>query len=605
MKVQAGIFFKAAAHPKKAQLPKHVFFISGHQGHTADSKLVKGRRTMQHHIKQWILCVSALAFMAPAQAEDLLITGKIYTAERDQSSVEAVLISDGRFSHIGSLREVETAASSDHRRIDLGSNVAYPGFIEGHGHLASFGKAALNLDLNKANSYDDIISMVADATTRIAAGQVIEGRGWHQSKWSKDPKEMVDGFPTHKALSEVSPNHPVVLGHANGHSALANEAAMRALGINFTTDAPEGGVIVKDQRGNPTGILHENAMDLLAPLTAFSEASAKNAIGIAQAQAFKWGITSFHDAGAGATEVDALLALDASGDLKLRVYSMISAQDESLTEYWINRAPVRATGDQRLTLASFKAVMDGALGSRTAWLHAPYTDDTGTSGVQTFDTARLVEIMKKSGEHGWQINTHAIGDKANTVVLDAIEAAKLGTRDHRSRIEHSQHLVPDDIARFAQLGVIASIQTVHMSSDRPWAIDRLGKDRIESGAYVWRDLLNAGVHLANGTDVPVEPINPLANFYAAVARKTLKGTPEEGYEYHQRLSREEALQSMTLWNAYAAFQEDDLGSVVVGKRADLTILNQDIMTVTDADILTTGVAMTIVDGEIVYTAQRQ
>ena len=238
-------------------------------------------------------------------------------------------------------------------------------------------------------------------------------------------------------------------------------------------------------------------------------------------------------------------------------------------------------------------------------MHAPYTDDPGTSGVQTFDKARLVEIMKKSGENGWQINTHDIGEKANTVVLDAIEAAKLGTRDHRSRIEHSQHLVPDDIARFAELGVIASIQTVHMSSDRPWAIDRLGKDRIESGAYVWRDLLNAGVHLANGTDVPVEPINPLANFYAAVVRKTLKGTPEEGYEYHQRLSREEALQSMTLWNAYAAFQEDDLGSVVVGKRADLTILNQDIMTVTDADILTTGVAMTIVDGEIVYTAQRQ
>ena len=188
MKVRAGIFFKAAAHPKEAPLPKHVFFISGHQGHTAHSKLVMGRRAMQHHFKQWILCVSALALMPPAQAEDLLITGKIYTAERDQSSVEAVLISDGRFAHIGSLREVESAASSDHRRIDLGSNVAYPGFIEGHGHLASLGKAALNLDLNKADSYDDIISMVADATTRIAAGQVIEGRGWHQSKWSKDPK---------------------------------------------------------------------------------------------------------------------------------------------------------------------------------------------------------------------------------------------------------------------------------------------------------------------------------------------------------------------------------------------------------------------------------
>jgi predicted amidohydrolase YtcJ len=252
---------------------------------------------MQHRFKQWILCVSALALVAPAQAEDLLITGKIYTAEHDQSSVEAVLISDGRFSHVGSLSEVAGAASGDHRHIDLGSNVAYPGFIEGHGHLASFGKAALNLDLNKANSYDDIISMVADATTRIAAGQVIEGRGWHQSKWSKDPKEMVDGFPTHKALSEVSPNHPVVLGHANGHSALANEAAMRALGINFTTDTPEGGVIVKDQRGNPTGILHENAMDLLAPLTAFSEASAKNSIQIAQAQGLQMGYHVFSRCG--------------------------------------------------------------------------------------------------------------------------------------------------------------------------------------------------------------------------------------------------------------------------------------------------------------------
>jgi predicted amidohydrolase YtcJ len=255
-----------------------------------------------------------------------------------------------------------------------------------------------------------------------------------------------------------------------------------------------------------------------------------------------------------------------------------------------------------LTIRSFKAVMDGALGSRTAWLHAPYTDDPGTSGVQTFDENRLIDIMERSAKHGWQINTHAIGDRANTVVLDAIASAKLKARDHRSRIEHSQHLLPSDIARFSDLGVIASIQTIHMSSDRPWAIERLGQERIESGAYVWRDLLTADVHIANGTDVPVEPINPLANFYAAVARKTLQGTPDGGFESHQRMTREETLKSMTVWNAYAAFEEDETGSIEVGKRADLTVLDKDIMIIEEADILSADVAMTLVAGEIVYVA---
>ena len=246
--------------------------------------------------------------------------------------------------------------------------------------------------------------------------------------------------------------------------------------------------------------------------------------------------------------------------------------------------------------------MDGALGSRTAWLHAPYTDDPGTSGVQTFDETRLIDIMKRSTQHSWQINTHAIGDKANTVVLDAIASAGLKGRDHRARIEHSQHLIPSDVPRFAELGVIASIQTIHMSSDRPWAIERLGQARIEAGAYVWRDLLNAGVHLANGTDVPVEPINPLANFYAGVARKTLNGTPEDGFELEQRMTREETLKSMTLWNAFAAYEENKLGSIEVGKRADVTILDNDIMTIEESDILSTDVAMTIIAGEIVYMA---
>jgi len=533
-------------------------------------------------------------------ADTLVVSGTIYTADDTNTQVEAVVIEDGRFTFVGDLATAQSKAGEDHRHVALGTATAYPGFIESHGHLSSLGEAITNLDLNGVDSYQTIVGMVAEAAAKASPGQVIKGRGWHQSKWSKEPSVTVDGFPTHRSLSEVSPNNPVFLGHANGHTALVNQAAMDALNLTYNTPTPDGGVIVKNGKGDPTGILHENAVDLAYPLIALSIDSAKTAILAAQGHAFRWGITNFHDAGAGSTDIEAQRALDASGDLKLRVYTMVSAQDEALTDYWLARPPMIANDDSRLTIRSFKAVMDGALGSRTAWLHQPYTDDPGTSGVQTFDENRLVDIMNRSNTHGWQINTHAIGDKANTVVLDAIDEASLTERDHRSRIEHSQHLVPSDIERFSRLGVIASIQAIHMSSDRPWAIDRLGRERIESGAYVWRDLLNAGVHIANGTDVPVEPINPIANFYASVARKTLKGLPDEGYEIGQKLSRHETLKSMTLWNAYAAFEEAEVGSISVGKRADMTVTDQNLMTVDETKILATKPLMTIVGGEIVY-----
>jgi predicted amidohydrolase YtcJ len=534
-----------------------------------------------------------------SSADTLVVSGTIYTADDANTQVEAVVIEDGRFTFVGDLATAQSKAGEDHRHVALGTATAYPGFIESHGHLSSLGEAITNLDLNGVDSYQTIVGMVADAAAKASPGQVIKGRGWHQSKWSKEPSITVDGFPTHRSLSEVSPNNPVFLGHANGHTALVNQAAMDALNLTYNTPTPDGGVIVKDGKGDPTGILHENAVDLAYPLIALSTDSAKTAILAAQDHAFRWGITNFHDAGAGSTDIEAQRALDASGDLKLRVYTMVSAQDEALTDYWLGRPPMIANDDSRLTIRSFKAVMDGALGSRTAWLHQPYTDDPGTSGVQTFDENRLVDIMNRSNAHGWQINTHAIGDKANTVVLDAIDKATLTQRDHRSRIEHSQHLLPSDIERFSKLRVIASIQAIHMSSDRPWAIDRLGKERIESGAYVWRDLLNAGVHIANGTDVPVEPINPIANFYASVARKTLKGLPDDGYEIGQKLSRHETLKSVTLWNAYAAFEEAEVGSISVGKRADMTVTDQNLMTVDETKILATKPVMTIIGGEIV------
>jgi len=550
-----------------------------------------------------IFFILLTVLFAPASlAASLLISGTIYTADDTHKVVEAVVIEDGRFTYVGDLMTARSKVEAGHQHIALGQATAYPGFIESHGHLSSLGEAITNLDLNGVDSYQTIVGMVADAAAKASPGQVIKGRGWHQSKWSKQPSVMIDGFPTHRSLSEVSPNNPVFLGHANGHTALVNQAAMDALNLNYNTPTPDGGVIVKDGKGDPTGILHENAIDLAYPLTALSKASSMAAILAAQAHAFQWGITNFHDAGASSTDIDAQLTLDESKQLKLRVYTMVSAQDEALTDHWLNRPPLIADDESRLTIRSFKAVMDGALGSRTAWLHQPYSDDPGTSGVQTFDEDRLVDIMNRSNAHSWQINTHAIGDKANTVVLDAIHEASLSERDHRSRIEHSQHLQPSDIDRFASLGVIASIQAIHMSSDRPWAINRLGKERIESGAYVWRDLLNAGVHIANGTDVPVEPINPIANFYASVARKTLRGLPTGGYEIDQKLSREETLKSMTLWNAYAAFEEAEVGSISVGKRADMTITNQNLMTIDEADILATKPVMTIIGGEVVYKA---
>ena len=535
-----------------------------------------------------------------ASTGPIIITGKIYTAEDANPVVEAVVVEAGKFSFVGSKEDALAHAPNASSLRDLGTDIAYPGFVEGHGHFASLGRALISLDLSTPKTFTGMVDQVAQATATTPENEVILGRGWHQSKWSKAPSLTVDGFPTHRGLSEVSPNHPVVLEHANGHTLMLNAKAMSVLGINKLTTAPEGGVVVKDTRGMPTGILHETAMALAAPLTVFTAESATRALLAAQDHAIKQGITSFHDAGIDAVEVEAQQIVDGDQRLKIRLFSMISASDPELTEYWLNTAPVVASEDSRLTLNAFKVVMDGALGSRTAWLHEPYSDDPTTVGLQTADADRLATLMERSRVNGWQINTHAIGDRANSVVLDTIEQVMPEGGDHRFRIEHSQHLRPDDIERFERLGVIASIQTIHLSSDRPWAIDRLGPERIDEGAYLWRSLIDSGVHVANGTDVPVEPINPIANFYAAVTRKTLAGLPSEGFEADQRMTRSEALLSLTQWNAYAVFMEETLGSISVGKAADMTVLSQDIMTVDESVLLDTEVTMTVIGGEVLY-----
>ena len=547
-------------------------------------------------------CVVAALLLAcePAPAPpDVVILGDLYTMDPTQPLVGGVAVRDGRFIYVGDGRDALALRDSNTRVIDIRHATAYPGFIDAHLHIASIGSALRSVDLTGASSFSEVIDRVAARASTLRAGVVVQGRGWHQSKWLNPPAGHVEGFPTHHALSEVVPNHPVVLEHANGHSALVNQRAMEQLGIDANTIAPEGGVIVMAD-GQPTGLLHEAAINLAAPLQTYDLQTAEELVELAQQHLLSEGITTAHDAGASQVDLAAQWAMARRGDLDMRLYSMVYASDEGALSEWLARGPLISAGGAKLTVRSIKVQADGALGSRTAWLHAPYTDAPNTSGVLTYDLDALAALIRDSREDNWQINVHAIGDRANSEVLAVFAPFTDSDSDHRFRIEHAQHLRLGDGPLFAEQGVIASMQPIHLSSDRPWAIDRLGQRRIVEGAYIWRDLLSAGVIVASGTDAPVEPVDPIANFYAAVTRKTLKGLPETGFEPAQKLSRMEALHAMTLAAAYAAFEEQDKGSIEVGKLADLTVLDQDLTTVPEAEILNTEVLLTIVGGEVVY-----
>ncbi len=530
---------------------------------------------------------------------DTIVTGVLYTMDTEQAQVEAVAITQGRFSYVGSREEAFRRRGPQTNVIELGERTAYPGFIDAHLHVAGIGAAMRAVNLNGAIDFDDIIERIADRAATLREGVTVTGHGWHQSKWQRAPVGSNDGFPTHHALSQAVPSHPVILEHANGHSVLLNQAAMDQLGIESGTVAPEGGLIVMHD-DEPTGLLHETAVQLAAPLRNYDQQTAEELVALAQRHLLSEGITTAHDAGALQVDLAAQRAMANRGDLLLRLYSMVLASDEAALAEWLAHGPVFNEGGGKLTVRSIKVQADGALGSRTAWLHAPYSDAPHTSGVLTYDLDALRELIRVSRKGHWQISVHAIGDRANSEVLAVFAPFTSSSADHRFRIEHAQHLKLGDASLFASQGVIASMQPIHLSSDRPWAIDRLGRQRIEDGAYVWRDLLNQGVVVTAGTDAPVEPVNPIANFYAAVTRKTLQGVPETGFEPAQKLTRVEALHAMTVAAAYAGFEDHDKGSIEVGKLADLTVLNQDLMTVPEEDILNTAVLLTMVGGELVY-----
>lgn len=553
--------------------------------------------------KLFVLLLFALNFTSSAST--LYVNGQFYTVNPQQPQVQALLVVDGKIAFAGSDKEGRSKAGSETVIFDLHGQTVIPGFIEGHGHIMGLGFAQLNLDLMNVANYEALVEKVAVAVDSAQAGEWIVGRGWHQSKWVPQPVKMVDGFQTNKRLSEVSPENPVYLVHASGHAGFANAKAMEIAGITKDTKFSGNGEIIRDESGEATGVLNEIAQSLVRKhIPAPTKAQRERALTLAMQALAENGITSFQDAGSSGPDIDLYKQFLKDKMLTSRLWVMLSGRDNpALLEEWYKRGPEINLGDDRLTIRAIKLVADGALGSRGAWLLEPYSDRAGHVGLPTMSIESMRDISHAAYRHGFQIGIHAIGDKANQEVLNIFDDLFDGKdRGVRFRIEHAQHLALSDIPRFAQLGVIPAMQAIHMSSDRPWAIDRLGERRIKEGAYVWRKLIDSGAILINGTDAPVEPVNPIASFYATVTRQTLKGEPEGGFEPQQKLSREEALLSYTLAAAYGAFEEEQKGSLEVGKWADFTVLDQDIMKVPDSEILNTKVKMTVVGGEVIYSS---
>jgi predicted amidohydrolase YtcJ len=556
-----------------------------------------------------VILLSCTAKKEPANM--VILGGKIYTVNDQTPLVEAVVVKGDKISFTGSETEARKFIGEKTEVIDLQGKMMTPGFIEGHGHIMGVGYNELNLDLMSVKSYEELVAKVKEAAGKAQPGQWIVGRGWHQDKWDKKPAKMIKGFQTHHLLSEISPNNPVFLRHASGHAALANAMAMEIAGVNLLSIEKlqrnlkqEGGEVIVDALGNPTGIFNERAMSLISShIPENTSETDAQALDLAMKACYRNGITGFHDAGATRENIQLFHQFKQAGKLGVRMYVMVTGFDRDLVYEWFRKGPeIDSAGG--LTIRSIKLNCDGALGSRGAWLLEPYADRNDFYGMATLPMDTVLKTAREALKAGFQVCSHAIGDRANREILDRYETAikenPQAAKNHRFRIEHAQHLHPTDIPRFAALGVIPAMQAIHMSSDRPWAIERLGEKRIKEGAYMWQSLLKSGARLVNGTDAPVEPLDPIPCFYASVTRKTLKGEPENGYEPEEKMTREQALRSYTLDAAYGAFQENIKGSIETGKLADFTVFSQDMMVVPENELLATSVTMTIIGGKLVY-----
>ena len=542
---------------------------------------------------------------APDIPADLVLrNGKVVTVDENVPDGEAVAVRGDTILAVGSNREIGRYVGPNTEVIDLDGMLAIPGFIDGHAHFMSLGQAKMQLDLMHAANWDEIVAMVADAVSDLPAGTLVRGRGWHQEKWDRPPPGNVEGLPTHQTLSAVSPNNPVVLTHASGHATFANAKAMEMSGITRDTRDPPGGEIVRDAQGNPIGVFRETASRLLGPASRNAERPAPRRVAEAAVQeVLSKGITTFHDAGSGFETIDLFKQMVDDGTMGVRLWVMVSESNESLAE----RLPeyrMIGYGNNHLTVRAIKRLIDGALGSHGAWLLEPYTDLPTSTGLNTTSVEVITETARLAALNDFQLCVHAIGDRANREVLNIFERtfhANPDKSDWRWRVEHAQHLNPTDIPRFGQLGVIASMQGVHCTSDGPWVVPRLGEQRAEEGAYVWRKLWDTGAVVTNGTDAPVEDVDPIPSYYASVSRRLKDGTV---FYPEQRLTRMEALQAYTSNNAFAGFEEDIKGSLTPGKLADITVLSKDILTIPEEEIPTAKVVYTIVGGKVMYAADR-
>jgi predicted amidohydrolase YtcJ len=540
---------------------------------------------------------------------DLVLTnGHVATVDSSMPTAEGVAVRGDKIVAVGSVADMKRFIGQKTEVIDLNGRFAMPAFTEAHAHFMEVGESKLELELARAHTWDDIVAMVADAAKRAKPGDWILGRGWHQEKWDRRPADAVEGFPTNALLNKVAPNNPVLLTHASGHATVANAKAMELAGITRRTPNPPGGEIMKDKAGNPTGVFKERASGLVGKALADdlakrspeeAEADAVRAIATADHEYISKGIVSVTDAGVGFDTVDLYKKLADQGKLNVRLYVMINETSARLAGHLAQYRMIDV-GRDHLTVRSIKRFMDGALGSRGAWLLEPYADQPGTTGLNTVSPEEMKATAQLAIENDFQLCTHAIGDRANREVLNVYEEALKAhpdKKDLRWRVEHAQHINAADIPRFGALGVIASMQGLHCTSDAPYVLARLGAQRAEEGAYVWQKLMKTGAVIANGTDAPVEEVDPLPGYYALVTRKQKNG---EVFYGDQRMTRDEALRAYTLNGAYAAFQEKTRGSLTPGKLADIIVLSADITKVPDDQIQKTELLYTIAGGKVVY-----
>ena len=547
----------------------------------------------------------------PSRPADLVLRGgKIVTVDDARPEAQAMAVTGDTIVAIGTNADVQPYVGAATRVIDLKGALAVPGLIDAHVHFTGVGDAARNLKLATAKNWADIVRMVGDAAKTAKPGEWILGRGWHQEKWSDVPSPNVEGFPLHEALSRVSPNNPVWLTHASGHAGFANALAMKIAEVSKTTADPTGGKILRDQDGNATGLFNERAQSLIGDALARDratrtpaqvEADLRTVIELAARESLSKGLTTVSDAGSPPTTIEVMKKVVDEGKLPLRVWMMLREPPDRLAADMPKYRTINY-GDKRFTVRAIKHAIDGALGSRGAWMLEPYADLPSTSGLNTDSLDNIRRSAELSVQHGYQLAVHAIGDRGNREVLNIYQEtfARHPDKDGKQlrwRIEHAQHINAADIPRFGQLGVIASMEGIHCTSDAPYVLARLGPRRAEEGAYVWQKLMKSGAIIANGTDAPVEDVSPLASFYASVSRKLKDGTV---FYPAQRMSREEALKSYTWNNAYAGFEEKVKGSLEPGKLADITVLSRDIMTIPEDEILATDVVYTIVGGKVAF-----